>query len=47
MQTPVIFTADLARGLLNNFLSAASGRSIYMESSFLLNKLNQSSFPGD
>lgn len=45
MQTPVIFTADLARGLLNNFLSAASGRSIYMESSFLLNKLNQSIFP--
>lgn len=45
MQTPVIFMADLARGLLNNFLSAASGRSIYMESSFLLHKLDHKIFP--
>lgn len=44
-QAPVIFSAEVARGLLSHFLSAISGGSLYRKSSFLLNYLNKSVFP--
>jgi PmbA protein len=42
---PVIFAADMARGLLGNFVKAISGGSLYRQSSFLLDRLNQEIFP--
>jgi PmbA protein len=42
---PVIFAADMARGLLGNFVKAISGSSLYRQSSFLLDRLNQEIFP--
>lgn len=41
---PVIFAADLAGGLLRNFLSAISGGNLYRQSSFLLDSLGKSIF---
>jgi PmbA protein len=41
---PVLFEAPLACGLLGSFAQAASGNSLYRESSFLLNKLGQQVF---
>ena len=42
---PVIFAADMARGLLGNFVKAISGGALYRQSSFLLDRLNQEIFP--
>ncbi|QLH43190.1 MAG: metalloprotease PmbA [Coxiellaceae bacterium] len=41
---PVIFHAEIARGLLGNFVSAISGGNLYRNSSFLVNKLHQPVF---
>lgn len=43
-QYPVIFTADMAGGLLRSFLSAISGGNLYRQSSFLLDSLGTSVF---
>lgn len=45
-QAPVIFEADVARGLFGNFISAISGNSLYRKSSFLLDHLGKRVFPG-
>lgn len=42
---PVIFNADIAKGLFASFLAAISGGNLYRETSFLLNKLGQAVFP--
>jgi len=44
-QVPVIFTADIAKGLIGSFLGAISGGNLYRKSSFLLDKLNEQIFP--
>jgi len=44
-KTPVVFSPELARSLLGNFVSAISGGSLYRESSFLLNHLGKEVFP--
>lgn len=44
-KVPVIFSADIARGLFGSFIAAVSGRNLYRESSFLLNSLGTSLFP--
>ena len=43
--TPVIFSAEVARGLLAHFLAAISGSSLYRKSSFLLDHLGKPVFP--
>lgn len=43
-KVPVIFKASVARGLLAHFVAAIQGASIYRQSSFLLDKLNQQIF---
>ncbi|MDR2015945.1 MAG: metalloprotease PmbA [Azoarcus sp.] len=43
-QTPVIFEAPLAVGLVGNFVQAASGGALYRRSSFLLDTLGQQVF---
>jgi PmbA protein len=43
-QAPVIFAADVARGLVGNFISAISGSNLYRKSSFLVDHLGQSIF---
>lgn len=43
-QSPVIFAADIAKGLLATFISAISGGNLYRKSSFLLDQLNQQIF---
>lgn len=43
-QSPVIFSANIARGLLGSFIAAISGSNLYRESSFLLNHLGQAIF---
>jgi len=46
-QVPVIFEAPLATGLIGNFVSAASGGSLYRKSSFLVDALGKQIFaPG-
>lgn len=46
-QVPVLFEAPLATGLLGNFVSAASGGSLYRKSSFLVDALGKQIFaPG-
>lgn len=42
---PVIFLAEVARGLIGHFISAISGRNLYQKSSFLLDSLGQKLFP--
>jgi PmbA protein len=42
---PVIFPAELARGLIGHFVSAILGTSQYRESSFLLDALGERVFP--
>jgi PmbA protein len=42
--TPVIYPADLARGLFGHAVSALSGGALYREASFLLNKLDEQIF---
>jgi PmbA protein len=43
-QAPVIFAADVARGLVGNFISAISGSNLYRKSSFLVDHLGLSVF---
>jgi PmbA protein len=43
-QAPVIFAADVARGLVGNFISAINGSNLYRKSSFLVDHLGQSIF---
>jgi len=45
-QAPVIFAAEVARGLFGNFISAISGSSLYRKSSFLVDHLGKQVFPG-
>ena len=45
-QVPVIFRADVARGLLGHFVRAVSGSSLYRKASFLLDSLERPVFPG-
>lgn len=42
---PVVFQAEVATGLLHNFISAISGPALYRKASFLLDKLGQPIFP--
>jgi PmbA protein len=44
-QTPVIFAAHIASGLLGHFVSAISGGNLYRKSSFLLDHLGKKVFP--
>lgn len=44
-KTPVIFSAEMARGLIGHFVSAISGGNLYRKSSFLLDCIDQSIFP--
>ncbi len=43
-KVPVIFAADVARGLLGHFVSAISGSNLYRNSSFLLDQLEKPVF---
>lgn len=45
MKVPVIFSAEMARGLLGSFLSAISGTPIYRKASFLVDSLGKQIFP--
>lgn len=44
-QTPVLFRADIASGLLGGLISAISGGSIYRRASFLLDHVGERIFP--
>lgn len=44
-EVPVIFEADLARGLMGHFVSAIRGASLYRKASFLLDQLGERVFP--
>lgn len=44
-QAPVLFTPDVARGLVGHFLGAMRGGAQYREASFLLNAAGQKIFP--
>lgn len=44
-QCPVLFTPEVARGLLGHFLSAASGGALYRRASFLVDQIGQNVFP--
>ncbi|AFL75944.1 metalloprotease PmbA [Thiocystis violascens] len=44
-ESPVLFRADVATGLLRSLMSAISGGSIYRRSSFLLDHLGERIFP--
>ena len=44
-RVPVLFRADLARGLIGHFLGAVSGGALYRRSSFLLDSIGQPLFP--
>lgn len=44
-ELPVIFEADVARGLLGHFLRAVNGTAQYRKASFLLDQLGQTVFP--
>ena len=44
-QCPVLFSAEIADSLLNSFISAISGGSLYRKSTFLLDALNTQIFP--
>lgn len=43
---PVIFSSELARGLIGTFAAAVSGSNLYRESSFLPDSLNTQVLPG-
>ncbi len=43
-QAPVLFPAELARGLIGSFIGAISGGALYRKASFLLNKLGEPVF---
>lgn len=42
---PVLYSAEVASGLLGSFISAVSGGNLYRKSSFLLNALGKKIFP--
>ena len=42
---PVIFSAEMARGIMGHFLSGISGSQLYRKSSFLLDSLGEKIFP--
>ncbi|MGY0217260.1 metalloprotease PmbA [Endozoicomonadaceae bacterium StTr2] len=44
-QLPVIFSSELAGGVISHFLAAISGGSLYRQSSFLLDHLGKQVFP--
>lgn len=44
-QSPVLFAAEIAGGLLGSLISAVSGGALYRKSSFLLGALDQQLFP--
>ncbi len=44
-KAPVIFSAEIARGLLGHFASAVSGGSIYRKASFLYDQVGKKIFP--
>jgi len=44
-QCPVLFTPEVARGLIGHLLSAVSGGSLYREASFLLDGMGKKIFP--
>ena len=44
-KAPVIFLADIAKGLLGGFIAAISGGNLYRKSSFLLDSINTKIFP--
>lgn len=44
-RVPVIFYADIARGLIGHFTAAIRGSALYRKSSFLLNHLDKKVFP--
>jgi PmbA protein len=44
-RVPVIFAADIARGLFGSFISAIKGSSLYRKSSFLVDHLGKQVFP--
>ncbi len=46
-QVPVIFQAEIARGLLSHLLRALSGGSLYRQASFLLDHLGRQIFPSN
>ena len=44
-QCPVLYSAEIASGLLSSFIGAISGGNLYRKSSFLLNALDTQVFP--
>jgi PmbA protein len=44
-EVPVVFEADIARGLIGHFVAAIRGAALYRKSSFLLDHLGQQVFP--
>lgn len=44
-QSPVLFAADIARGLIGHFVAAIRGPALYRKASFLLDRLEQPVFP--
>lgn len=42
---PVLFSPEVARGLIGNYLSAISGGALYRKTSFLLDSMGQQIFP--
>jgi len=44
-QSPVLYSAECASGLLGSFIGAISGSNLYRKSSFLLNALEKQIFP--
>lgn len=45
-QAPVLFAADLARGLIGHLVAAVRGAALYRKASFLLDALDTPVFPG-
>lgn len=45
MQVPILFSSEVATGLIGHLASAISGSAIYKKSSFLLDKVGQSILP--
>jgi len=45
-KVPVLFRADVARGILGHFTSAINGGTLYRKASFLLDSLGKQVFPG-
>jgi PmbA protein len=44
-EVPILFTPEVARGLVSHLLSAISGGSLYRKASFLLDSVGQQLFP--